>query len=166
MKIGTKIFISTLIAYIVVSIYDFSIVWSACTNFAIMLTRVIPILGIVFLIMIVTNLYLTPQMTQKYLGQKSGIKGWAYATIAGIIMSGPPYVFYPLLGELKQKGMTYTLLAVFLFNRNVKIPFFPVMIYYFGIPFTIILSLYIIIFSIFNGMIIGILVPTKKDLAS
>ncbi|MBW2540150.1 MAG: hypothetical protein JRE27_11165 [Deltaproteobacteria bacterium] len=70
-----------------------------------------------------------------------------------MLVSGPPYVLYPLLGELKKRGMTNSLLAVFLYNRNVKIPFIPAMIYYFGLKFTIILSVYIIIFSIMNGKI-------------
>jgi len=118
----------------------------------------LPILGIVFVVMVGINLYFTQSRAKKYLGEKSGIKGWIYAIIFGILISGPPYVLYPLLGDLKKQGMKNSLIAVLLYNRNVKIPFLPALIYYFGLPFTIILSIYILIFSILNGKLIELLV--------
>ena len=126
-----------------------------------MFLKILPILGVVFMVMIAVNLYFTPKRTQKYLGKESGATGWIYAIVAGIFISGPPYVLYPLLGEMKKRGMRNSLLAVLLYNRNVKIPFIPAMIYYFGLKFTVFISLYIIIFSVLNGKLIEALAGEK-----
>ena len=153
-----KFLIAVLLLYLIIALFNFSVAKDAFVNFLLMFIKILPILGIVFVIMIGVNIYFTKERIGKYLGEQSGLKGWLYATISGILVSGPPYVLYPLLSDLKKHGMKNSLLAVFLYNRNVKIPFLPVMVYYFGLNFTVILSLYIIIFSILNGKIIDLLV--------
>jgi len=147
--------------YLLLAFFDFSFAREAFLNFLSMLVRIIPILGVVFVIMVFTNLFFTKERMDKYLGAGSGKKGWVYAIISGIIVSGPPYVLYPLLGELKKRGMKDSLLAAFLFNRNVKIPFLPVMIFYFGLSFTVIISVYIILFSVLNGVVVSKLSAKK-----
>ena len=159
---GIKFLIIVLILYLVISLFNFSMAKNAFLNFLTMFIKIIPILCIVFIIMILVNLFFTKQRVAKHLGKDSGIIGWLYAIISGILVSGPPYILFPLLGDLKKGGMKNSLVAVFLYNRNVKIPFLPVMVYYFGLNFTIILSLYIVIFSILNGKIIGRLVKDKS----
>jgi len=148
---GIKFLILVLLIYLIISFVDFSIVKQSLSGFLSMFIKIVPILGIVFIVMVVANLYFTKDRIGKYLGEKSGIKGWLYAIVSGILVSGPPYVLFPLLEDLRKKGMKNSLLAVFLYNRNIKIPFIPAMVYYFGLDFTIILSLYIILFSIING---------------
>lgn len=150
-----------LLIYIIIGVFNFSIIQTAIENFLLMFIKIIPILLVVFVVMILVNIYFTKEKIRKYLGEESGIKGWVYAIISGILVSGPPYVLFPLLGEFKKRGMKNSLLAVFLYNRNVKIPFLPVMVYYFGFGFTLILSLYIIIFSILNGKIIELLIKNR-----
>jgi len=158
---GTKFLIIVLIIYLIIAFLNFSIVKDAFFSFLLMFIKIIPILIIVFATMVLVNLYFNKKKISNYLGEKSGPKGWIYAMISGILISGPSYVLFPLLGELKKKGMKNSLLAVFLYSRNIKIPFLPVMIYYFGFNFTVILSIYIIIFSILNGKIIGRFVKDK-----
>ena len=151
---GLKFCLGIFFIYVIVAIFNIRIASEVAIDFFQMFVRIIPILGIVFIVMVVVNLFFTPEKTKKYLGRESGMKGWIYAIVSGILVSGPPYMLYPLLGELKKRGMTNSLLAVFLFNRNVKIPFIPAMIFYFGLKLTIILSVYIIIFSIMNGKVV------------
>jgi len=158
---GVKFLIIVLVIYSVIALFNFSIIKDAFFDFLQMLIKIVPILVIVFVVMVLVNLYFTRDKIGKYLGAESGIRGWLYAIISGILVSGPPYILFPLLGEIKKGGMKNSLLAVFLYNRNVKIPFLPVMIYYFGLSFTVILSLYIIIFSILNGKLIGWLVKDR-----
>ncbi len=158
---GTKFLIIILALYSVIAFFNFSIVKSAFSDFSLMFVKIVPVLIIVFIVMVLVNLYFTKERIGKYLGAESGIKGWLYAIVSGILVSGPPYVLFPLLGELKKGGMKNSLSAVFLYNRNVKIPFIPVMIYYFGFNFTIIISLYIILFSILNGKLVGWLVKDE-----
>jgi len=160
---GMKFFLIVLIAYFIIALFNAEAVEIALMNFLRMIWKIIPILMVVFFAMILINLYFTEKRIKKYLGQQSGIKGWIYAIISGILISGPPYVLYPLLGELKKHGMKNSLLAVFLYNRNVKIPFIPVMIYYFGLLFTIIISFYIIAFSILNGVLVEKFTGQLKD---
>lgn len=155
---GMKLFLIVLALYFIVGIFNLQLAKEAALNFFYMLIKIIPILFIVFIVMIGVDIYFTKDRTKNFVGDESGIKGWIYAIISGILISGPPYILYPLLGNLKKRGMKNSLLAALLYNRNIKIPFIPVMIYYFGIKFTMVISIYIIIFSIFNGILVSVIV--------
>jgi len=63
-----------------------------------------------------------------------------------------------MFGELKKHGARTALLATILYNRNVKIHFVPAIIYYFGIRYTVVLSIYILLFSLLNGKLIELLI--------
>ena len=141
--------------YFIVYFFQPSLVWKSAIETLSTFVDLIPILVLVFVVMLIVNIYFNDDKISKHLGEDSGWKGWLYAIIAGILVSGPPYILFPLFGELKEKGMKNSLIAVFFFNKNVKIPFIPVMIYYFGTAFTIVLSVYIILFSIPNGYLVG-----------
>jgi len=119
--------------------------------------NIIPVLILVILLMGISNYLLKPKKVSKYLGKKSGVKGWFLSALFGILSHGPIYVWYPLLKDLKEHGMRTGLVAVFLYNRSIKIPLLPIMIYYFGIFFVIILCIYMIVASIFQGKIIEII---------
>jgi hypothetical protein len=49
------------------------------------------------------------------------------------------------------------LIGVFLYNRAIKIPLLPLLIYYFGTAFTILLLMWMIIASLVEGKIIEII---------
>jgi len=74
-----------------------------------------------------------------------------------VLCHGPIYVWYPLLKDLKEHGMRTGLVAVFLYNRAIKLPLLPIMIFYFGVFFVIILRIYMVVVSIFQGKIIEII---------
>lgn len=119
-----------------------------------LIKKIIPILLIVFFLIFISNLILRPKTIIKYLGANSGFKGWLMAISGGILSGGPIYMWYPLLADLKKMGMRNGLLAAFIYNRAIKIPLTPMLIYYFGWPFVIILTFYMIIFSVINGLIV------------
>ena len=121
------------------------------------LVKLIPVLFLVVFLMGLLNYFLKPKAMSKYLGKGSGLRGWLLSIFAGIISHGPIYVWYPLLKELRKQGMRQGLVAVFLYNRAIKIPFLPVMIYYFGIAFTVILLVFTVIASLIEGKIIEML---------
>ena len=123
--------------------------------------QIIPILILVIFIMGIVNYFLKPKKVSKYLGVKSGVKGWFLAISMGILSHGPIYIWYPLLKDLRDHGMRLGLIAAFLYNRAMKIPLLPVMIFYFGIGFVIILSIYFMIASIFEGKIIEMIYNKK-----
>jgi len=118
---------------------------------------IIPILVFVIFLMGISNLLLKPKKVSKYLGKNSGVKGWLLSAIFGILSHGPIYVWYPLLKDLNNQGMRTGLVAVFLYNRAIKIPLVPIMVFYFGIYFVGILCLYMIVASLCQGKIIDIL---------
>jgi uncharacterized membrane protein YraQ (UPF0718 family) len=159
---GVKFLIAVVCLYLLIALLNFDLIKTALVGTLLIFVKIIPILIIVFIAMLVINSYVAGDRLKKYLGPDSGAMGWLYATIFGILISGPPYILYPLLGDLKAAGMKDSLLAVFLYNRNVKIPFIPVMIFYFGLAFTMIISIYIIIFSIFNGIAVNYFTNRKQ----
>jgi uncharacterized membrane protein YraQ (UPF0718 family) len=121
------------------------------------LVNLIPVLIVVILFMGIANYFFKPKSVSRYLGKESGIKGWLIAALAGILSHGPIYVWYPLLKEFRQKGMRSGLVGVFLYNRAVKIPLLPLLIYYFGTAFTILLLMWMIIASAAEGKALEII---------
>lgn len=117
--------------------------------------NLLPMLIFVFVVIFIINLLLKPEIIKRHLGHDSGAKGWVYASLGSVFVSSPPYILFPMLKELRQHGMKYSLAALFLNNRNVQPAYLPVMVYYFGLPLTIIVSVYIILFAFINALIIG-----------
>lgn len=158
---GQKFLICVFGLYLATLLFKPVIMLNALTYFGDMATKVIPILILVFIVLFLTNLFLNPARIKKHLGKKSGVRGWLYAMVAGIVITGPPYVLYPMLGELKKNGARVGLLAAMLYNRNVKIYFIPAIIYYFGLRYTIVLSSYILFFSLLNGKLVELFVKEE-----
>ena len=124
-------------------------------NFALKIFyRVFPVFIIVFLFMVIINIFVEPGHVQKYLGRGSGIKGWLFAISSGIISTGPVYIWYPMLKQLKMNGARTALISVFLYNRSVKLPLLPLLIMYFGVKYTIVLIVIIIISSPLQGWLV------------
>jgi hypothetical protein len=161
-KIGANwlFLIAVILLYIVLGVWDLQSALAAAKSFLVLLKRILPILGIVFTLIFISNLFLNPKIVSRYLGKGRG--GWPVAIVAGILSMGPIYLWYPLLGELKQKGMREALIAVFLYNRAVKIPLLPVMIYYFGIRVVLIVTVLMILFSMLNGLLVERLVRGER----
>ncbi len=121
------------------------------------LINIAPIILVVFILMGLMNYFMKPKAIAKHVGEESGAKGWGLAIAAGILSHGPIYVWYPLLKDLNDRGMRLGLVAAFLYNRSIKLPLLPVMIFYFGWAFVIILMLGMMLASVLEGKIIDIL---------
>jgi len=128
---------------------------AALKNFVQTLVNIVPVLIFVFTFIFLINIFVQPAAIKKHLGSDSGLKGWLYAILASILIAGPPYVLMPFFGQLQKQGMKNSLIVLFFSNRNVQPPFIPVMIYYFGTPFTVVVSVYILIFAVINGLVLG-----------
>jgi len=118
------------------------------------LIQILPSLLLIILLMGIMNYFVNPKTVSKYVGKGSGIKGWFLAISAGILSHGPVYAWYPFLRDLRNQGMKSGLIAAFLYNRAIKIPLLPLMIYYFGTRFVLIFTCYIVVASIVQGWII------------
>ncbi|MFX1555438.1 MAG: hypothetical protein ACFFBV_16050, partial [Promethearchaeota archaeon] len=139
---GSGIFLLSIsIIYVTLGIIDIQVTRNAIWVLGGLILRIFPVLALVFGIMFLTNLLFEAEGIVRMLGGGSGLRGWIFAVLGGIISSGPIYMWYPLLGDLKEKGMRESLISAFLYNRAIKIPLVPMMVHYFGWPFAVILSL-------------------------
>ncbi|MEA3383456.1 MAG: permease [Campylobacterota bacterium] len=117
--------------------------------------QLIPIFIFIIAITALVNYFLKPKHIIKHLGEDSGIKGIFYALLGGIVSHGPMYAWYGLINELREHGLKDELLIIFFYARAIKIPMLPFMIAIFGITFTIVISLYILIFAVLQGKIVS-----------
>jgi len=132
-------------------------------SFGSLVIKILPILAIVFVLIFLFNYFVEPKKIIEFFGKGSGVKGWILAIIGGIISTGPIYLWYPLLSDLKDRGMRNALISAFLYNRAIKLQLIALMIYYFGLAYVLILSFYMLIFSIINGYLTEKLVPGKEN---
>lgn len=125
--------------------------------------QLLPIFIFIIIVTALVSYFLKPKHIVKHLGENSGKKGIFYALIGGIVSHGPMYAWYGLISELREHGLKDELLIIFFYARAIKIPMVPFMIGIFGLPFTIIISVYILIFAIIQGKIINYLPKDSTD---
>jgi len=152
---GSNVFLLVVaVLYTALAAYDIALFMEALQAFVDLLGKVVPIMFLVFVMMFVVDLVVEPGTVKKWLGKGSGSVGWGVAVLGGVLSTGPIYVWYPLLEDLRKKGVNDSLVVAFLYARAVKIPMAPMMIYYFGWTFTAVLYVYIIVFSVVNGVLV------------
>ncbi|MCD6478060.1 MAG: permease [Candidatus Aenigmarchaeota archaeon] len=139
--------------YVVTGFFGLNIVLSSLEFAWKIVVNIIPVFVVVFVVMLLVNYYVDPKTVSKYLGKSSGWKRWFFAVVGGIISTGPIYMWYPMLKELKERGVNYGFISTFLYNRAIKPALIPLMIYYFGLNFTIILTFVMIVMSVIQGFI-------------
>ncbi len=127
---------------------------SIITFFGNTLLKIFPAFVLVFIIMTFVNYFVTPKKTKKFFENKSNAYGWGISIVSGIISTGPIYLWYPLLADLKEHGVKISYIAGFLYARAIKPALIPLMILYFGIKFTIIVTIFTMIGAIINGIIV------------
>jgi len=146
--------IFVIILYVVLFFFDAEKTYNAVHASINIIIQILPVLVLVIVLMGISNYFLKPKIVSKYLGAESGVKGWFIAVSLGVLSHGSIYVWYPLLKDLQNHGMRIGLIATFLYNRAVKIPFLPIMIYYFGVAFVFVLTSYMIIISVVEGKLV------------
>lgn len=82
------------------------------------LISVIPLLIAAFLIAGFTQVLLPPPVIERWLGAGSGWKGLLVASIAGGLIPGGPYVYYPIAGGLLKAGAGIGVLVSFVSAKN------------------------------------------------
>ncbi len=152
--------ISVLFAYVILFFFSGSLFYSSLSFFKNILVKIIPIFFFVFSLMILTNYFITPKFVLKHTREK-GVKKWFFIIIGGILSTGPIYMWYPLLADLKQKGLSDGLIACFLYNRAIKLPLVPLIVLYFGWSYVFILLFVMVLVSIFQGIFVDKLISLK-----
>ncbi len=154
---GIKFLIIVLVLYIILLLSDTSHALSGLQKAASIFLSLLPLLLLIITLTAVINYFLKPKHIIKYFGKESGSKGILYAVIGGIISHGPMYAWYGMLQDMRSHGLKDGLIATFMYARAVKLPLLPFMIDLFGLLFTIIMTLYIVIASVIQGKIIDTL---------
>jgi hypothetical protein len=151
---GSWLFLGLVLAvYGVVAVTSPHAAIEAWSGFTAMLMKVVPVLVVVLILMLLSERFLTPRRIARWLGRDSGTRGWFLAAGAGVFATGPVYPWYALLAELHRKGMRSELVAVLLYARAVKLPLLPLMAHYFGVPFTLALSFWLLVFALLSGLV-------------
>lgn len=148
---GVKFLSGVVIIYICLAAFDLQGVLNSISNTLITLGDIWPLFLFIIALTTLINYFLKPHLIKKHLGEESGKKAVFYALIGGIISHGPMYAWYGLLEELRVKGVKDQLLIIFLYSRAIKIPMIPFSISIFGTTFTIIISIYILLFALLQG---------------
>lgn len=153
-KVGLYMLGGVIATYILLFIFDSSNAKQALYEGLGVLKMVLPIILVVFFLMGLVNITVDKEKISRHFGKESGVQGWFYAIAAGILSHGPAYVWYPFLQNLREHGAKDSLVFAFLYARSIKIPWIPLMISYFGFTFTLFFSLYIVLASVVQGLIV------------
>jgi len=127
------------------------------------LAKILPVLLAVFFLTALLNTFIKPKSIAKHLGGGSGLRGWAIALFGGVLSHGPGYVWYPMLADLRAQGARDSLIVAFFYARAIKLPWLPVMVSYFGLSFTLILCIYILVGAWLQGVIADRLITPHTD---
>ena len=84
------------------------------------------------------------------------------ALAAGMLSTGPVYVWYGLLAELRARGMRTALLSVVLYARAIKLPLLPLLAHYFGMTYMLVLSALIALFALLGGLVMERIAPASE----
>lgn len=155
---GTRFFVLVAAIYILLFFFNPDAALLSLSKAAKVLLKILPILAMVICFTGVLNYFLRPKHIARHLGEESGSMGWFWAMAAGVVSHGPMYIWYPFLEDLREHGARDGLIATFFYARAVKIPLLPLMIDYFGLVFTGVLSLYILVGALLQGLLLQRLV--------
>ena len=155
--------IAVMVLYLIVAVTDLVLFKEALLHFTSLIKKIAPIIVFVFVLMFISNIYFNPKKINKFVGKDAGAKGWIASIVGGILSVGPIYLWYPFIKDLREKGMRDCFIATFFYSRAIKLPMLPIMIFYFGLSFTIVLTFYMILFSILNGIFMEKVLEQKKE---
>ncbi len=118
-----------------------------------LLAKILPVLILIFVFMFLLELFFPVKKMASLLKKQKNIVLWGVSILTGILSTGSIYLWYPILKELKENGVKDEIIAVFIFNRAIKLQLLPMMIIYFGLKYVIILTVVMIVLSVFYGLV-------------
>ena len=82
------------------------------------LWSVLPLLIAAFLVAGFTQTLISRHLIERWLGSASGLRGILIACLAGALIPGGPYVYYPIAGALLHSGASLGALVAFVSAKN------------------------------------------------
>lgn len=124
-------------------------------RFGKMVVELGPVFLLVFFFLWATELFSgTTRKLAELTGEGSGVSGWVIAIVAGVLSHGPIYPWYALLKNMREHGMRVALVAAFLYARAIKLPWLPLMAFYFGSAYMVVLTFWVLVFAVLHGWLI------------
>lgn len=158
---GWYFLLTVLLVYILTAIIKPEVIGPSLIIFVEILQKVAFIFILVFLILLIFNYFISPKKLVEWMEKGRGFWGLLISSVGGIISSGPIYMWYPLMNEMKKHGVKDRYLAVFLYNRAIKPALLPFLIFYFGLAYTIVLTIVMFFLSIMQGYVVEKLVNIR-----
>ncbi|MEA1974283.1 MAG: hypothetical protein U9N10_01850 [Bacillota bacterium] len=121
---------------------------------------VAPVLLLVLVFMFIFNL-IDEKKLKSVIERSPQFLQYLMMTLFGIFSHGPIYAWYPLMKDFHRKGISYGSIATFLYARGIKFAMLPALISYFGIKYTIILTIYLVIFANIQGILVDIIMKDE-----
>ena len=159
---GVKFLIIVFILYIILLLSDTNHALPALQKAGSILLSLIPLFLLIIILTALINYFLKPKQIIKLFGKDSGAKGVFYALVGGIISHGPMYAWYGMMQDMRTHGLKDGLIATFMYARAVKLPLLPFMIDMFGLLFTIVMTLYILVVAVLQGKVIDTVMKAKS----
>lgn len=150
---GWNFFFGVLLLYLVSFFFFPAQFFSSLDLFYGLMLKLIPVFILVFFLLAFANFLIKPKLLAECMGHGSGLKGWVISIAAGVISTGPIYMWYPLLNEMQKHGVRNGALSAFLYARAVKMPLFPILVLYFGFTYTVLLFSAIIVAAPLQGLL-------------
>jgi len=148
--------------YLITWIFNFKYflnVWNDVIN--IFLQQILFVLFIVFVFMFVLNLLLKKEFIKNRIKDSKTSTKYIFSILGWIFSTWPVYMWYPFLKQLKWHGLSYGHIASFIYARAVKIPFLAAMVMYFGLKYTIIFNMVLLIFALLIWVLINLFFKKK-----
>jgi len=137
--------------FIVINKRDFFFITDASWKF---LKSIWWVFLVIYILMILVDLFVNRDIVIKLFKEKNSLLSILLSILGGIISTGPIYMWYPLLSELKDRGLKERYIVIFLYNRAIKIPLLALAIELLGLKLVLLLVTFMIVFSIINGYIV------------
>ncbi len=115
--------------------------------------KILPILLVVIFLLGAIDHFFDARKISRHLGRESGLRGWVYATVGGILSHGPSYVWYPMLAKIRDHGAKEGLLVTFFYTRAIKLPLLPILVDYFGWKYALLFSFWLIVTGVVQGLL-------------
>jgi len=147
-----------LIFYLITGLFDFNyFLWVTKEVYNIFVKQILLVLVIVFVLMFILNILLQKDKVKNLIKNSNSFTKYFFAVIGWIFSTGPVYMWYPFLKQLKDHWLNYGHIASFIYARAVKIPFLTVMIFYFGLKYTVIFNLVLIFLAVVIGLVVSLI---------
>ncbi len=146
------------VIYFIIWIFNqnlFLAIWEDFLN--VFFKQILVVLLIVFVFMFILNILLQKDTIKNKIQNSSNHVKYIVSIFGWILSTGPVYMWYPFLKKLNDNWLNYGHIASFIYARAIKIPFLAVMVFYFGLKYTIIFNLVLVILALIVWFLINLI---------